>query len=67
MAGSYFLLPGAAIPRQVHSGHMVNTLFRRHGLHLLRGEGIGAWFDAALVLVAIARLLRSSTERFNFF
>ena len=30
---------------KIHSGHMVNTLFRRHGLHVLRGEGIGAAFD----------------------
>jgi hypothetical protein len=35
----------------VHAGHMVNTLYRRHGLHRLRGEGIGAGFDAALILI----------------
>ena len=42
---------GRANSPLVHSGHMVNTLFRRHGLHLLRGEGIGAGFNAALILV----------------
>ena len=34
---------------KVHSGRMVYGLFRRHGLHLLRGEGIGCGFDAHFI------------------
>ena len=51
--GSSNLFTGTNLIK-VHSGHMVNTLFRRHGLHLLRGEGIGAGFDAALILIEVA-------------
>ena len=35
---------------------MVYTLFRRHGSHILRGEGIGSGFDPALVLIEEAEI-----------
>src|SRR5690625_3629312 len=36
---------------------MVYGSFRRHGLHLLRGEGIGSWFDAVLVSVEESQII----------
>ena len=36
---------------RVHTGHMVYVLYRRHGFHRYRGEGVGCGFDAVLLMV----------------
>src|SRR5690625_7736265 len=36
---------------------MVYSLFRRHGLQILRGERIGSWFDAVLVAVEETQII----------
>jgi hypothetical protein len=61
--GSLRNLSGRAISCGVHSGHMVNTLFRRHGLHILRGEGIRAGFDAALILIEVGATILEEADQ----
>jgi len=42
---------------------MVNSSFRRHGLHLLRGEGVRARFDAAFVLIEEAQVIVDEADQ----